>query len=444
MSRIGDGLAALGGARAEVLERAPGDRQRFLAMGLVLITTAAVSAASASFALAIALSAPLAVAIGIGILWGLVILAIDRMLVVGMPRQPRVSSNLLLALPRVALALIIGVVVATPLTLQVFDREISAEVEVMTREAKQAFEERLAADPRFAAIDELEAEVARNRGLIADGGRAALAEDADYGAAQAATAAAQAAYDEANRVWVSELDGTEGTGIIGDGPITQSKKLDRDEKLAALEAARTAEAEAKAAAEARIAAGASETVAQAEAALAAGTAELERLTTARETEQARYEAVAEQSGGLLARLDALGRIGDRNGMLALAHLMIALLFVCVELMPVLMKTLQNLMAPTAYDEIAGGDDDARVEIERARAEDRVRQARDEAQPLRDLAGYRAELQREAGQRVARAFVAKQEAAELGAVDEWGEQRAPFIAARAVREWERDVEGAPER
>ncbi|QAY72951.1 DUF4407 domain-containing protein [Agromyces protaetiae] len=442
MSRLGDELATLGGARPDILELAPAQRPRYLAMGLVLIATAAVSAASASFALAIALTAPLWVAITVGVLWGLVILAIDRMLVVGMPRQPRAWANILLALPRIALALVIGVVVATPLTLQVFDREITAETEVMTLEAKQAFEEELANDARYADIPALEASVAAAKATIADGGRDALGADPDYVAAQAATAAAQAAYDEANRVWLSELDGTEGTGIVGDGPITQSKKLDRDGKLAALDAAKAAEADAKAQAEARIAAGATTAVTQAQQQLAKDQADLDRLTAARDLESARYDAAADQSTGMLARLDALSRIGERNPMLGFAHLMIALLFVCVELMPVLTKTLQNLMAPTAYDEVARVVDDATVATERERAAERLRTVREEVAPRVDVAEYRAGLQRESGKRVAEAFVAAQEQAELAAVDEWGEQRAPFIAARAVRAWERDVEGAP--
>ncbi|KQM81208.1 DUF4407 domain-containing protein [Agromyces sp. Leaf222] len=442
MSRLGDRLATFGGARPDALELAPGQRQRYLAMGLVLIATAAVSAAAASFALAMALKTPTWVAVVVGICWGLVILAIDRMLVVGMPRQPRAPANLLLAIPRVALALVIGVVVATPLTLQVFEREIAAETEVMVLEAKQAFEEELAADPRYDEIPALTESVAAQRALIADGGRAELAADADYVAAQAATAAAQAAYDEANRVWLSELDGTEGTGIVGDGPITQSKKLDRDGKLAALDAAKAAEAEAKAQAEARIEAGSVEAVAQAEQTLAADSAELERLTAARDLEAARYDAAADQSTGMLARLDALWRIGERNGMLGFAHLMIALLFVCIELMPVLTKTLQNLMAPTAYDEVAQITDETIVAAERERAAERLRSARDESAPRLDVAEYRAGLRRESGRRVADAFVAKQEEAELAAVDEWAEQRAPFIAARAVREWEQDADGAP--
>ncbi|MRG59414.1 DUF4407 domain-containing protein [Agromyces sp. CFH 90414] len=442
MSRLGDDLATLGGARREMLELAPGQRQRYVSMGLVLIATAAVSAAAASFALAMALTAPVWVAVVVGVMWGLVILAIDRMLVVGMPRQPRASANLLFALPRVALALVIGIVVATPLTLQVFEREIAAETEVMALEAKQAFEEELAADPRYDDIEALTASVAAQRALIADGGRDALAADPDYAAAQQATAAAQAAYDEANRVWLAELDGTAGTGIVGDGPITQSKKLDRDGKLAALEAAKAAEAEAKAQAEARIEAGAAESVAQAEAQLAADAERLDRLVAARDLETARFEAAADQSTGMLARLEALWRIGERNALLGFAHIMIALLFVCIELMPVLTKTLQNLMVPTAYDDVTRITDETIVAAERERASERLRALRDESAPAADVARYRAELRRESGRRVADAFVARQEAAELAAVDEWADQRAPFIAARAVREWERDADGAP--
>ena len=69
---------------------------------------------------------PAAIAVGMG--WGLLILAFDRSLMVGMTSSPSVRRNLLMAAPRVVLALIMGSVISTPLTLQIFHKETAAEI----------------------------------------------------------------------------------------------------------------------------------------------------------------------------------------------------------------------------------------------------------------------------------------------------------------------------
>src|SRR5919205_3077735 len=118
--RIGDALAAMSGARPDVLETAPGARARFVALGGVLLSTGGLAVLSAAFAVHMALGAWWPVALLIGIGWGTVIVNLDRMLLVGMAHDSSLKRNVALAVPRVGLALVLGVVVATPLTLQVF------------------------------------------------------------------------------------------------------------------------------------------------------------------------------------------------------------------------------------------------------------------------------------------------------------------------------------
>src|ERR687884_1332422 len=153
--RIGDGLAALAGAREDVLEAAPSARARFVALGGVLLSTGALAVLSAAFAVHMALGVwwPFALLLGLG--WGAVVVNLDRMLLVGMAHDASLRRNLVLAVPRVGLALILGAVIATPLTLQVFSSEIDAEVKAMQAEASDAYRESLETDARFAGLDEL-------------------------------------------------------------------------------------------------------------------------------------------------------------------------------------------------------------------------------------------------------------------------------------------------
>src|SRR5919205_4117670 len=137
--RIGDALAAMSGARPDVLETAPGARARFVALGGVLLSTGGLAVLSAAFAVHMALGAwwPFALLAGLG--WGFVVVNLDRMLVVGMAHDASLKRNLLLAVPRIGLALVLGVVIATPLTMQIFAKEIDTQVLTMQAEAGDAY-----------------------------------------------------------------------------------------------------------------------------------------------------------------------------------------------------------------------------------------------------------------------------------------------------------------
>ena len=99
-------------------------------------------------------------------------------------------------------------------------------------------------------------------------------------------------------------------------------------------------------------------------------AELARLTAEQDRLQAAFDATNEGSGGILLRLEALDRLGDKNGTLAAAQFMLALLFMSVEILPVLMKLLLNFSPPSAYDRLAALRDAGDVEIEELAQESR--------------------------------------------------------------------------
>ena len=145
--RTGNGLAVLAGARPDVLAAAPGARAKFVALGGVLLSTGALAAVSAAFAVHMALGAwwPFALLVGLG--WGTVVVNLDRMLLVGMAHDASLKRNLIMAVPRVGLALVLGVVVATPLTLQVFHKEIDTEIVAMQAEAADAYGRRWTRTP---------------------------------------------------------------------------------------------------------------------------------------------------------------------------------------------------------------------------------------------------------------------------------------------------------
>ncbi|TFV74413.1 DUF4407 domain-containing protein [Blastococcus sp. CT_GayMR19] len=392
--RIGNGLAVLAGARPDVLVAAPGARAKFVALGGVLLSTGGLALVSMAFAVHMALGVwwPFAVLIGLG--WGFVVVNLDRMLLVGMAHDSSLKRNLVLAVPRVGLALILGVVIATPLTMQVFSKEIDTEIVTMQSESADAYRASLSDDARFAHLPELEERIALSEAVVASGGRAddglavvraevtarQAALDAEIGTARALEAKAQC-----------ELDGSCGTGDAGTGQAYVEARAAADAQAAVVVSARAALDDAVAAASA--AEGRSASLAASS--LDTDRAELTRLTEEQDRLQASFDASNEVSGGLLMRLEALDRLGDRNGTLAAAQFMLSLLFMSVEILPVLMKLLLNFSPPTAYDRLAALRDTGDVEIEELAQESRKTVARAKEELLVMAERERIDRQKEA-------------------------------------------------
>ena len=77
-TRFGDYLTWLGGADKEILAQVPQERGGFVQMAVVLLTTAGIASLSMFFALYNGVGEPLAASVVLGLLWGVVILNLDR------------------------------------------------------------------------------------------------------------------------------------------------------------------------------------------------------------------------------------------------------------------------------------------------------------------------------------------------------------------------------
>ena len=363
-------MATLAGARHDVLEAAPGARSRFVALGGVLLSTGGLAVLSAAFAVHMALGASWVVALLVGLGWGTVIVNLDRMLLVGMGHDASVRRNVALAVPRVGLALVLGVVIATPLTLQVFHREIDTQIVSLQAEASDAYKTSLDHDARFAGLPALQKRVAAEQAVVATGGQS----DGSVGSLRADVTAKQAAYDAAVASWRDlqakaqcELNGTCGTGRPGVGDAYDSAKAAADAQAAVVASARSALDAATAA----VSGAQSRSASQAAGNLAADQAELARLTAEKAKLQAAFDATNASNDGILIRLQALSALSDRNATLGAAHWMLSLLFMCIELLPVLMKVLLNFGPATAYDKVTALRDAGDAEIEELEQQGRV-------------------------------------------------------------------------
>ncbi|WP_309229801.1 MULTISPECIES: DUF4407 domain-containing protein [unclassified Blastococcus] len=432
--RIGDGLAVLSGARADVLEAVPGARAKFVALGGVLLSTGGLAVLSMAFAVSMALGVwwPLAALVGLG--WGFVIVNLDRMLLVGMAHDPSMRRNLLMAVPRVGLALVLGIVISTPLTLQIFHKEIDTQVVALQAEASDAYKRSLDDDARFAGLPALREKFVAEQAVVASGGTA----DADLAPLQAEVVAAQAAYDaaltaqrELSARAQCELDGTCGTGDAGTGEAYAQARRAADGQRDVVAAAKS-DLDAAVAA---VSAGAARSMTQAAADLETDRAELARLTEQQTALQAAFDATNADNTGILIRLQALSALSDSNTTMAIAHYMLALLFISVELLPVLMKMLLNVGPRSTYDRLSDLRDDGDLEIEQLQQSARVEveQAVQELLVLAEKERVDRQKEQVLARRRARiaAAVAQREAAEQ--VPEPRTEAAPEDAGR--RTWD---------
>ncbi|HEX6343916.1 DUF4407 domain-containing protein [Umezawaea sp.] len=348
-------LARLSGARVSILEKAPGDVNKHAAMGGVLLSTSGVAAVSAFFALYSVLELPAYAAVLAGLVWGVVIFNLDRMLVVTMTRSNGWLLNLFAAIPRVALAVVIGTIISMPLVLRIFEPEINSELIAMQAETTKQNQGKVA--DAFAKITELEGEERELLDVLSGKSTTTISDDPDVKAAKAGLDTAEKAYQEANRLAQCEFDGACGTNVPGDGESYQQKKRAADEARSTRDKAQTALDEATAKVTKRLQDGASTETDNARKRLPELQGDLERLREDRADLEKRGSTATAADTGLLARLEALDRITEGSPSGGRAHTALFLLFLCIELLPVVVKLMAGFGPETLYDRMVKRTDD---------------------------------------------------------------------------------------
>ncbi|MEV8510757.1 DUF4407 domain-containing protein [Dactylosporangium sp. NPDC051484] len=352
-------LLWLSGADLDTLARAPRERRKFIGVGGIVLTTAVLATVSSSFALTMGARAPLYAAILFGLLWGLAIMNLDRWLVTATQRRPKWWQNLLTALPRVAMALVIGAVISTPLVLWLFQPEIDAQLNTIHQRKLDQHQQSLLNDARFKEIPVLQERITKNQ-AIADGKTSAVEEDATIKDLQKQYNELNTKYEAAQKEATCEFDGSCGSHTYGGGPAYQQKKAvaedlkqQRDSAGAKLDAARkgASDQQAQSVSNARTTAKDSVTRDQ---------EELGRLQQQKKADEDQFNRDTANDTGLLARMEALSELTGKNSTLQLSYLMLLLFITTVEVLPVVVKFLINLAPATAYDTILEKSNEADV------------------------------------------------------------------------------------
>lgn len=363
-------MAVLGGADNDVLNEVPEEVPRFVQMFLVLAGTALVSSLSMMFALLTGVRVSLFLAIPLALVWGLIIFNLDRFLTSTMRSTKNVFRLLGLATPRVIMAALIGIVVAEPLVLQVFQNDIAREVNSTNVTQALSDQDAVTNGPEKQALDAASAQVSALENQAATGIVAGTSSTSAESAAAQQTvdqltqqlAAQQSVIDQARAVYQCELTGQGAgtvpgcTGVAGNGASSDAAKAQLaqaqssyDALSTQLQQAQTALATANAAGTEAAASSADQNKKQAEDQLPAARTQYE---TALAAYNQRAASVADGNAGavgLLSQITALERLSDREPVLRWAHYLIAALFFMIELLPVLVKVLTGFGGPSLYE-----------------------------------------------------------------------------------------------
>src|SRR5688572_29514124 len=200
------------GADMELLKKCPTESSKYVGIGATIFFTGLFAALSGAYALFTVFDSIIA-SVVFGLVWGLMIFNLDRYIVSSMRKEGKFGRELTLAIPRILLAVIISIVIAKPLELKVFDKEIQPELIVMEQEAYARQEQELRSrfepslDSLKSAVHALKTEI-----LIKAQKR-----------------------DELVRLAQEEADGTGGSRRRNLGPIYKVKKANAEKAEAELQ-----------------------------------------------------------------------------------------------------------------------------------------------------------------------------------------------------------------
>ena len=120
------------GANIDILEKCPTEHAKYFGVGGTIIFTALMASFAGGYAFFTAFKSPL-LSVFFGIFWGLLIFNLDRYIVStigkGDGTQKITLEEWKIAAPRLIMAVLLGFVIATPLELKIFEKEIQTVVE---------------------------------------------------------------------------------------------------------------------------------------------------------------------------------------------------------------------------------------------------------------------------------------------------------------------------
>ena len=130
--KIEDVFVWSSGANKDILSAVPMEKNKYFGIGGTIIFTALMASFAGGYAFFTAFKS-VYLSVPFGIFWGMLIFNLDRYIVasfgVGDGKKTISKQEWIEAAPRLAMAIVLGFVIATPLELKLFEKEINAEID---------------------------------------------------------------------------------------------------------------------------------------------------------------------------------------------------------------------------------------------------------------------------------------------------------------------------
>ncbi len=290
------------GARFYLLKKCPTEINMFLGIGVVVFLTGMMAAISGGYAFFMVFqSIPLAIVFGT--FWGVLIFFLDWYLVSSLRKEKRFWKEFSMAFPRLVLAVFIAVVVARPIEMKLFEREIDLQVQKTQLEKRK--NQNSAIDGQFNEIGSLKAENdSLNQYLQQKANRRNLL------------------YDR----MIAEAEGRSPVAVVGKGPVYQEKKEEYDQALKELNTEQ----------------------AHITPIIEENRARIKKLNEKKDELAATNQIIISRANGFLSRLRALHQLQNESQMVKWSSLFILLLFIAIEISPIFVKLISS-RGP--YDEL---------------------------------------------------------------------------------------------
>mgnify|MGYP000884856579 CR=1 FL=1 len=128
-------LLICSGGNIHILRKTPSEWNKFAGIGGIVLFTAVFATLSAAYAM-YTIFDDLWASIGFGILWGLMIFNLDRYIVTSMKKSGGFFRQFFIALPRILVAVLLGIVISKPLELKIFEKEVNKQLAEIAKKAR--------------------------------------------------------------------------------------------------------------------------------------------------------------------------------------------------------------------------------------------------------------------------------------------------------------------
>ncbi|MDP9230577.1 MAG: DUF4407 domain-containing protein [Bacteroidota bacterium] len=286
------------GAHQKLLKHFPSEHSKYAGLGGVILATFVLASLSSGYAVHSVFGNWLWT-IFFGIIWGLIIFNFDRFLVSTMRKYGvSKSKQIWMAVPRLALALLIGLTIARPLELKIFEKETNVKMVENLHQKIQLNDSLLQLESTsLIQTSQEERERLTNRKL-----------------------AIEDTLHNLQMAYVQEADGTGGSRQRGIENITRLKLEAYNQALLQFKPELT----------------------QLSNGIKIQDSMLANAKAAKEEKRKQYEASASTNLGFLERNKALSDLSEEESSVFWANLMISLLIILIEIAPVLSKLIMPI------------------------------------------------------------------------------------------------------